>query len=109
LRIDPVKIDSDAFYESITVRIWAEGRDCTADEDGRVVAGSKTQMRRWSEYWTFIRSRGVDAGTQARSCPNCGARVAVGATGVCEFCGGKLTAGEFGWVLSRIEQDEAYG
>jgi hypothetical protein len=108
LRIDPVKIDSDAFYESITVRIWAEGRDCTADEDGRVVAGSKTQMRRWSEYWTFIRSHGVDAGTQARSCPNCGARVAVGATGVCEFCGGKLTAGEFGWVLSRIEQDEAY-
>ena len=109
LRIDPVKIASDAFYESITVRIWAEGRDFTADEEGRVVAGSKTQMRRWSEYWTLIRSRGVDAGTQARSCPNCGARVALGATGVCEFCGGKLTTGEFGWVLSRIEQDEAYG
>jgi len=108
-RIDPVKIDSDAFYESITVRIWAEGRDFTTDESGRVVAGSQTQVRSWSEYWTFIRSRGVDAGTQARSCPNCGARVAVGATGVCEFCGGKLTTGEFGWVLSRIEQDDAYG
>jgi ribosomal protein L37AE/L43A len=107
-RIEVVKIDSDAFYESVTVRIWAEGRDHTVDEDGRVVAGSQTELRRWSEYWTLIRSRGVDAGTQSRSCPNCGARVAVGATGVCEFCGGKLTAGEFGWVLSRIEQDEAY-
>jgi hypothetical protein len=104
-RIESVKVDSDAFYESITVRIFAEGRDHTVDESGRVVAGSATQMRRWSEYWTLIRSRGVDAGTQNRSCPNCGARVAVGATGVCEFCGGKLTAGEFGWVLSRIEQD----
>ncbi len=107
-RIQPVKITSDAFYEAITVRIWAEGRDHTVDEDGRVVAGSQTELRRWSEYWTLIRSRGVDAGTLDRSCPNCGARVAVGATGVCEFCGGKLTAGEFGWVLSRIEQDEAY-
>lgn len=107
-RIETVKIDSDAFYESVTVRIFAEGRDHTVDDDGRVVAGSKTDLRRWSEYWTLVRSRGVDAGTQQRSCPNCGARVAVGATGVCEFCGGKLTAGEFGWVLSRIEQDEAY-
>ncbi|MGZ8780991.1 MAG: transporter [Thermoanaerobaculia bacterium] len=107
-RIQPVKIDSDAFYEAITVRIWAEGRDHTVDEEGRVVAGSQTELRRWSEYWTMIRSRGTDAGTQNVSCPNCGARVAVGATGVCEFCGGKLTAGEFGWVLSRIEQDEAY-
>jgi Tim44-like domain len=108
LRIETVKIDADAFYESITVRVWAEGRDHTVDENGRVVGGSATELRRWSEYWTLIRSRGVDAGVQSRSCPNCGARVALGATGVCEFCGGKLTAGEFGWVLSRIEQDEAY-
>lgn len=107
-RIEPVKIASDAFYESITIRIFAEGRDHTLDESGRVVAGSQTQLRRWSEYWTFIRSRGADGGTRNVSCPNCGSRVAVGATGVCEYCGGKLTAGEFGWVLSRIEQDEAY-
>ena len=107
-RIETVKIESDAFYESVTVRMFAEGRDHTVDESGRVVAGSATELRRWSEYWTLIRSRGVDAGTEQRSCPNCGARVAVGATGICEFCGGKLTAGEFGWVLSRIEQDEGY-
>jgi hypothetical protein len=108
-RIEAVKIDTDAFYESVTVRIFAEGRDHTVDESGRVVAGSQSALRRWSEYWTLIRSRGVDAGVQTRSCPNCGARIAVGATGVCEFCGGKLTSGEFGWVLSRIEQDESYG
>lgn len=108
-RIETVKIDTDAFYESVTVRLFAEGRDHTVDESGRVVAGSQTELRRWSEYWTLIRSRGVDAGVQTRSCPNCGARVALGATGVCEFCGGKLTSGEFGWVLSRIEQDESYG
>jgi hypothetical protein len=109
LRIEPVKIDADAFYEAITVRVWAQGRDHTLDESGKVVSGSASQMRRWSEYWTFIRTRGASiGGTDARSCPNCGAKVAVGATGICPYCGGKLTTGEFDWVLSRIEQDEAY-
>jgi ribosomal protein L37AE/L43A len=107
-RIEPVKIDADAFYESITVRMWAEGRDHTVDEDGKVVAGSKTNLRQWSEYWTFIRSRAAAEGTQQRTCPNCGAKVAVGATGVCQYCGGKLSGGDFDWVLSRIEQDESY-
>ena len=107
-RVETVKIDRDAFYESITVRIWAEGRDYTADEQGQVVAGSKMRLRQWSEYWTFIRSRSGVEGTQQRACPNCGAPVRVGATGVCEFCGGKLTTGEFDWVLSRIEQDDVY-
>jgi hypothetical protein len=27
---------------------------------------------------------------------------------VYEHCQGKVTSGEFDWVLSRIEQDEAY-
>ena len=107
-RIEPVKIDSDAFYESITVRMWAQGRDYTVDEQGRVVAGSDRALRTWSEYWTFIRTRSADAATGRAACPNCGAPVAIGATGICPYCGGKLTAGEFDWVLSRIEQDDAY-
>lgn len=107
-RIEPVKITSDAFYEAITVRIFAEGRDHTVDESGRVVSGSDRETRRWSEYWTLIRSRGASGGTQAITCPNCGAKVQAGATGICSYCGGKLTTGEFDWVLSRIEQDEAF-
>jgi ribosomal protein L37AE/L43A len=108
-RVEAVKFSSDAFYESITVRIWAEGRDHTVEESGRVVAGSAQELRQWSEYWTFIRTRGGgEAILPVRSCPNCGAKVAVGATGICDYCGGKLTAGAFDWVLSRIEQDEAY-
>jgi predicted lipid-binding transport protein (Tim44 family) len=104
--VEPVKIDRDAFYEAITVRLWAEGRDYTVDEDGKVRAGSRSEVRRWSEYWTFIRTRTVAGAPE--TCPNCGARVTVGTTGVCEFCGGKITSGVFSWVLSRIEQDESY-
>ncbi|HEV8658097.1 MAG TPA: transporter [Thermoanaerobaculia bacterium] len=108
-RIDPVKVDSDAFYDAITVRMWAYGHDYTIDESGNVVAGSREQTRWWSEYWTMIRTRGTDSDPSATvSCPNCGAAVRVGMTGTCSSCGGKLTGGDFGWILSRIEQDEAY-
>ena len=44
----------------------------------------------------------------ARVCPNCGATRGEGQTVVCEYCGGKISTGEFPWILSRIEQDEAY-
>jgi hypothetical protein len=108
--MQPVKIMEDAFYNAITLRIWAEGYDYTVDGQGRVVAGSKKDLRRWSEYWTFIRNRNAKA-QHARtdlSCPNCGAQLKVNATGICQFCSGKITSGEFDWVLSKIEQDESY-
>ncbi|HEV7797698.1 MAG TPA: TIM44-like domain-containing protein [Pyrinomonadaceae bacterium] len=108
--LQPVKIKQDAFYLSITLRIGAEGYDYTIDESGKVVTGSKSNLRYWSEYWTFIRSRNAKP-APARAdlnCPNCGAPLKVNNAGVCEFCGGKITSGEFDWVLSKIEQDESY-
>jgi hypothetical protein len=108
--MQPVKIKQDAFYHAITLRIFAQGYDYTVDNNGRVVAGSKNNLRRWSEYWTFIRnSKAKPAPARADlNCPNCGAPLKVNATGICEFCGGKITSGEFDWVLSKIEQDESY-
>jgi hypothetical protein len=107
-----VKIDSDAFYDGITFRVRARGRDYTvAGVNGgeKVVAGSKEKVRSWTEYWTFIRTRGTQSDpSKTVSCPNCGAAVEVGQTGICRHCGGKLGGGDFGWVLSRIEQDDAY-
>src|SRR6267378_6323983 len=108
--MQPVKIKEDAFYNSITLRIGAGGYDYTVDPSGRVVSGSKTTLRQWSEYWTFIRNaRAKPAAARADlNCPNCGAPLKVNIVGICEFCGGKITSGEFDWVLSRIEQDESY-
>ena len=105
-RVEPVKITDDAYYEAITVRLFAHGRDYTMNEEGRVVAGSNRSVRRWSEYWTLIRTKA--APTRPAACPNCGAPVAAGSTGICAYCGGKITLGEFEWILSRIDQDEAY-
>lgn len=107
-RIVLAKIDSDAFYESITVRVFARARDWTEDSAGRIVGGSKTAPRTFSEYWTFLRAipGTVAAGT---SCPSCGAPLSPGGGAtVCASCGGKLVGGAFDWVASRIEQDDAY-
>jgi predicted lipid-binding transport protein (Tim44 family) len=108
--MQPVKIKEDSFYLAITLRIGAEGFDYTVDESGRVVSGSKKKLRQWSEYWTFIKSRNAKPipATTDLNCPNCGAPLKVNNAGVCEFCGGKITSGDFDWVLSKIEQDEAY-
>jgi len=108
--IEPVKISADAFYNAITLRIFGQGYDYTVDKAGRVVSGSNGELRRWSEYWTFIRYRKAKpaAARGDLSCPNCGAPLKVNAVGICDFCGGKITSGEFDWVLSKIEQDESY-
>ena len=60
-------------------------------------------VRRYSEYWTFIRSANArGASGKDPVCPNCGAPVnAINMAGECGSC-------RVDWVLSRIEQDEVY-
>jgi len=111
LSMRPVKIEQDAFYESITLRIKAQMKDYTVDKNGRVLDGSKTQARTFSEYWTFIRRGGFAEDKKEKKenqCPNCGAPIKLSMAGICEYCGSKITSGDFDWILSGIEQDEAY-
>ncbi|HEY6035914.1 MAG TPA: protein NinF, partial [Kofleriaceae bacterium] len=78
-------------------------------ETGQVVRGSKHSERAYSEYWTLIRSAGKQGAPKAEpTCGNCGAPLHVTQAGACEHCGAHVTAGEFDWVLSKIEQDDTY-
>jgi hypothetical protein len=109
LRIDLANFLSDASYDAITVRVFATGLDYTIGDDGKHMSGSRKKPRTYSEYWTLIRGvqrKGASKGDEA--CPNCGAPLKVSMVGNCEYCKVKVTAGEFDWVLSRIEQDESY-
>jgi predicted lipid-binding transport protein (Tim44 family) len=109
LKIEWVKIEQDAYYDALTARIWASGLDYTVDAAGNVVCGSPTKPRIFTEYWTFIRTRGArPVEHRDDHCPNCGAPLQINMAGICEYCGGKITSGEFDWLLSRIEQDESY-
>jgi hypothetical protein len=109
LRIDLANVTSDKHYDAITVRMFASSIDYTIGDDGKLLSGSKSRTRTYSEYWTWIRGtarRGQSRGDVA--CPNCGAELRIGMAGTCEYCRVKVTAGEFDWVLSRIEQDDSY-
>jgi predicted lipid-binding transport protein (Tim44 family) len=104
------KVVSDRYFDAITVRVFAEGLDFTVDEAGVVVGGNRSTPRAYSEYWTLI--RGSDRTGAPRSepvCPNCGAGLDINMAGQCKYCNAAVTTGQFDWVLSRIEQDEAYG
>jgi len=109
-RTEAAKIEIDRYYEAITVRIFASGLDYVVDQRGRIVGGSNKIPRRFSEYWTFIRRSGVEKdGYDIKKCPNCGAPVEnINQQGICEYCGSKITDGDFSWVLAIIVQDEEY-
>jgi hypothetical protein len=109
LRIDLASVTSDKHYDAVTVRMFASSIDYTISDDGKLLSGSRSRPRTYSEYWTWIRGsarRGPSRGDAC--CPNCGAELRIAMAGTCEYCRVKVTAGEFDWVLSRIEQDESY-
>jgi hypothetical protein len=105
-----VKVVRDRHFDAVTFRLWATGLDYTVDiGSSRVVSGSATRERAYSEYWTLIR------GTKARGaprdsavCPNCAAPLQLSMAGVCAHCSQHVTSGEFDFVLSKIEQDDSY-
>ena len=104
------KITRDRWYDAITIRLWARGVDFVINtQTGRTVRGSKSIRRAYSEYWTLIRTRGrTGAPNASPTCSNCGAPLQITMSGTCEHCQAHVTAGEFDWVLSKIEQDDTY-
>lgn len=106
----PAKLTRDKWFDAITIRIWATGKDYVERlDDGALVRGARHRERRYSEYWTLIRSAARRGPAHAdAACGNCGAPLIVTMAGACNHCGAHVTAGEFDWVLSKIEQDDSY-
>ena len=104
------KVTRDRYYDAITVRIWGTGKDTVVRADsGEHVRGARLRERKYSEYWTMIRSASRKGPPVTQPvCSNCGAPLQITMAGVCEYCGAYLVAGEFDWVLSKVEQDDSY-
>jgi hypothetical protein len=110
LKIELADVLGDSVYDAVTVRLFATSLDYTLSDDGRVLSGSRGRERQYSEYWTLIRGRGTRGRPRVEPvCPACGAPLNIGMAGNCGYCHARVVSGEFDWVLSRIEQDEAYG
>lgn len=105
-----VKLRRDRYYDALTVRLWATGKDYVVRvDDGALVRGNRTSDRAYSEYWTLLRSSAGRGAARADSaCGSCGAALSVTMAGACAHCGAHVTGGEFDWVLSKIEQDDSY-
>lgn len=110
LNIELSRVTTDAFFDAITVRVFATSLDYTlSDQNNQIVSGSRSQERRYTEYWTFIRGKDAKGPTRTDpKCPRCGAPLSINMSGNCTYCQSKVTNGNFDWVLSRIEQDEVY-
>lgn len=110
LNIELAEVLEDAIYDAVTVRVFATGLDYTLSDDGRLLRGSRTQERPYTEYWTLVRGHAARGRPRTdRVCPCCGAPLNIGMAGNCEYCHARVVTGEFDWVLSRIEQDDSYG
>jgi ribosomal protein L37AE/L43A len=108
--LELVRVDSDRWFDAVTVRVHATGLDYTIREADRAVVGGHPQRERaYTEYWTLLRGTSRQGPAKAEPvCPNCGAALKVSMAALCTHCGVKVNSGAFDWVLSRIEQDEVY-
>lgn len=112
-RLDFVRVSIDGYVVAVTVRMFAMMYDWTENATGKVVGGSKDEIRVFSEYWTFVRSvrapASRDAASPPRACPSCGAPLdRVSDAGTCGYCEARITTGTFDWVLNDIQQDEVW-
>lgn len=110
LKVEAARACQDAYYDQITVRIFAQMKDYKTNRLGWAVEGSRWKKVRFSEYWTFIRQHTGKSRAELNSdnCPSCGAPLEVELDGCCRHCRANLARGQYDWVLSRIEQDECY-
>jgi predicted lipid-binding transport protein (Tim44 family) len=107
--IEIARVLSDKYYDAITVRVYAQSLDYTVDAKGKVVSGHRHTPRKYTEYWTLIRgTQKTGTAVATKNCPSCGAPLNINMAGQCQYCNARVTSGDFDWVLSQIEQDEAY-
>lgn len=110
--IQLVKIEMDKYYEAITVRVFASCFDYTVNSENKIIAGSDKKRRAYTEYWTFARRAGIEETVhpiELNRCPQCGASAdKMGQAAICEYCGAKISTGQFSWVVFLITQDENY-
>jgi predicted lipid-binding transport protein (Tim44 family) len=110
-RIEVAKLEHDAWFDAITVRIYASMAEYQLNKSGGLISGNKKIPRRFSEYWTMIRRSDRKHGKprDPAHCPNCGAPLdRISRAGICEYCNSKIISGDFDWVLAIITQDEDY-
>ena len=77
------------------------------DATGNVVRGSNTAEKFMQYEWELVRTSGKTTedfvGTDAHSCPNCGAPIDLNKSAKCEYCGSIIETDSFNWAVREIK------
>ncbi len=105
VRVEPMWVDLDAHYASVTFRLWWRMQEVTVAPNGALVDGEPAGFVAASQCWTFCR-RGPSAKVgYALGCPSCGASFdGIDAAGVCGGCRQRVTDGRFSWLLDHVSE-----
>ena len=109
-----VRVQEEGDLDSIAVRLDCSMADAMVSESdpNKVISGSLTDHKPFTEYWTFIRKAAiqtkVDAKAKIDKCPNCGAPLKISAAGNCEYCDTLVHSPEYDWILNQITQQEEW-
>jgi predicted lipid-binding transport protein (Tim44 family) len=108
LGMDIVQLESDAVFDTVSVRIRATAIDYQVSiKNGQYVSGSKLPEQ-YTEYWSFVRRPGAKTregkGLIEGNCPNCGDRLEMNEAVTCDSCGSLIKSGEYDWILAEITQ-----
>jgi uncharacterized tellurite resistance protein B-like protein len=105
--------DLGARLQTVAVRLEASAAERPAGERAGGPRGRKLPRRRFSEYWSFVRSADMRTrpgrpGLIEGRCPNCGHPIAMSQHSACPACEAVLRSGRHDWVLAEVVQESAW-
>lgn len=104
-------IEVDGAYDILHVGITAGMKDKFISETDSSL-NSPGGYEKFTEYWSFIRKRGIvkkDIYASA-NCPQCSGALPdnMGDSGKCPYCGTIVNSPDYDWVLSEITQSDDF-
>jgi hypothetical protein len=95
--------------EEVRVRVRCQGWRMERHEPTGLTLRGGPEVATWSEDLTFARSAGAvtpaSGGLPANRCPSCGAPLDLDPGGVCRYCKGVVTAGNYDWVMVSWQRE----
>ncbi len=84
--------------ETINTILTVECFDYLVNQNNKVVRGNKKQKLIYTYQLTFTK---YTTDKKITHCPNCGAKIDINSTGVCEYCNSTIINQETKWIMTK--------